>query len=141
MTAVLGQGKSVQQTHAHMHTAAEAGSINVERVQDLVMNYTWAPLEADDSVTIEGPESISLEDIEAEFARLDAQGPESSSSTNGDNLPVDTPIEKVYDLSILDAIKAGKATTLAAEETDLTAKVGTPAEVWDPTTLLRNLGM
>jgi len=110
-----------------MHTAAEAGSINVERVQDLVMNYTWAPLEADNSITIKGPESISLEDIEAEFARLDAQGPESSSSANGDNLPVDTPIEKVYDLSILDAIKAGKVTTLAAEETDLTSDVHGPA--------------
>jgi len=100
-----------------MHTAAEAGSINVECVQDLVMDYTWALLEADNSVTIKGLESILLEDIEAEFAWLDAQGPESSSFTNCDNLLVDTPIEKVYDLSILDATKAGKVTTLAAEET------------------------
>jgi len=50
---------SVRRTHAHTHTATETGSINVELFQDLVMNYTWAPLEEDDSV--EGPESISLE--------------------------------------------------------------------------------
>ena len=71
-----------------------------------------------------------LSRLSVEFARLDAQDPETA---NGDNLLVDTPIEKVYSLSILDsdAIKGGGD---CPDSKSWYASCG-----MDPTTLLCNL--
>ncbi|KAF9241820.1 ribonuclease H-like domain-containing protein [Melanogaster broomeanus] len=68
-------GKQTLRRHAHMHTRAAPG-INLEVVKDLGDNFTWTPpLSAlsEEDLALAGPESISLDDIDAEFAALEAQ--------------------------------------------------------------------
>ncbi|KAG2040859.1 hypothetical protein BDR03DRAFT_932489 [Suillus americanus] len=66
-------GKSTRRRHAHMHTREEV--VAVEIAQDLEASFVWAPplltelRNADDLLA--GPESISPDDIAAEFAALE----------------------------------------------------------------------
>ncbi|KAG1754162.1 hypothetical protein EDB19DRAFT_1902323 [Suillus lakei] len=66
--------KSTRHRHAHMHTREEVGIV-VETVQDLEVSLAWAPLlstepgDADDLLA--GPESISPDDVAAEFSSLE----------------------------------------------------------------------
>jgi len=141
--ATAASGKLIQRKHAHMHTEENAGTsaINAERVADLDVNYTagWTPLEKDAEVLVNGPESILVEEIDTEFARLEEESDSISETADGHQSSV--ILEQVYDLSVLDAIRAGKITTPAIEEHVLTAQTGAPGSVWDPTFLLLTLGM
>ncbi|KAF9237795.1 hypothetical protein BU15DRAFT_88612 [Melanogaster broomeanus] len=69
----LATGQQTRRQHAHMHTREEPG-INVEVVKDLRDNFTWVPpLSALSDDELAGPEAISLDEIEAEFAALEEQ--------------------------------------------------------------------
>jgi len=84
--AALESGKSTRRKHAHMHTRVDPG-IDLSRAEDLLKTFVWTPL--NDGVPVE-PEPITVEDIDAEFERLEGQG--EVSSRNGDNLTSNTPI-------------------------------------------------
>ncbi|KAG1733162.1 hypothetical protein EDB19DRAFT_2041319 [Suillus lakei] len=66
-------GKSTRRRHDHMHTREEVG-IAVETAQDVETSFAWAPplstepRDADDLLA--GPESISPDNVAAEFAAL-----------------------------------------------------------------------
>ncbi|KAF9230404.1 hypothetical protein BU15DRAFT_83675 [Melanogaster broomeanus] len=66
-------GKETRRRHAHMHTRKEPG-INMEVVEDLNENFTWLPpLSALSDDDLAGPETISVDDVDAEFAALERQ--------------------------------------------------------------------
>ncbi|KAF9231857.1 hypothetical protein BU15DRAFT_90811 [Melanogaster broomeanus] len=66
-------GKETRRWHAHMHTRKEPG-INMEVVEDLNENFTWLPpLSALSDDDLAGPETISVDDVDAEFAALEQQ--------------------------------------------------------------------
>ncbi|KAI5990358.1 hypothetical protein EDC04DRAFT_2911953 [Pisolithus marmoratus] len=65
-------GKQTHQKHAHMHARDEPG-INMDVASDLEKNFSWVPpLSAHSDDELAGPESISLDEIDAEFAALEA---------------------------------------------------------------------
>ncbi|KAG1853162.1 hypothetical protein DFJ58DRAFT_396696 [Suillus subalutaceus] len=70
---VAETGKPTHRRHAHMHTREEVG-IAVETAQDLEASFAWAPPLSteprDANDLLAGPESISPDDIAAEFAAL-----------------------------------------------------------------------
>ncbi|KAG1848097.1 hypothetical protein DFJ58DRAFT_796925 [Suillus subalutaceus] len=69
----LAKGRPIRRRHAHMHTSAQPG-INVDVAADLEANFAWAPPLASQTQNINddlaGPESISLDEIDAAFALL-----------------------------------------------------------------------
>ncbi|KAG2354167.1 hypothetical protein BDR07DRAFT_1614420 [Suillus spraguei] len=70
----VANGKPTHRRHAHMHTGAQPG-INVEIAADLEANFAWAPPLAPQTQNVDddlaGPESISLNEIDAAFALLE----------------------------------------------------------------------
>jgi hypothetical protein len=70
----MANGKSTRRHHAHMHTGAQSG-INVDGATDLEANFAWAPSLAPQTQNVDddlaGPESISLDEIDAAFALLE----------------------------------------------------------------------
>lgn len=138
--AILALGKSTRRKHAHMHTQALPG-IDVARAEDLIKTYMWTLLAntAENAVgSQEESASISPEDINAEFARLDAQG--ETDTQDGDRLPANVAIDQVYNLTSLDEILGGSAPLTVEEELDV-AKTGSSGDDWDPASLLRSLGV
>ncbi|RDB15798.1 hypothetical protein Hypma_003642 [Hypsizygus marmoreus] len=133
-------GKATRRKHAHMHTQDEPG-INVERVQELVDNFmlTSIPLVTGyEGAELDGPESITLEDIDAEFEKLSEQA---FSSEDGDRLPSDVGLDEVFDLSDLDNVRKGVVTLTAEEELDIAKEKDGSSREWDPAVLLRSVGM
>ncbi|KIJ10028.1 hypothetical protein PAXINDRAFT_86638 [Paxillus involutus ATCC 200175] len=69
----VAAGKQTHRHHAHMHTR-EVPGINLDVVKDLKDNFTWVPpLSALSDDDLAGPETISLDDVDTEFAALEAQ--------------------------------------------------------------------
>ncbi|KAG2351091.1 hypothetical protein BDR07DRAFT_1502641 [Suillus spraguei] len=70
----MANGKSTRRHHAHMHTCAQSG-INVDGATDLEANFAWAPSLTPQTQNVDddlaGPESISLDKIDAAFALLE----------------------------------------------------------------------
>jgi hypothetical protein len=67
-------GKPIHCHHAHMHTRTKSG-INVDLVNDLDISFTWTPLFSlqsdDDDNLLDGPESLTLDDINDAFDKLE----------------------------------------------------------------------
>ena len=59
--------------------------------------------------------------------------PQLASAVDGDGLPSTVPVDQVYDLSTLDAIRAGDVVPVTTQ-----SAVG---DTWDPASLLRYLGV
>ncbi|KAF9521622.1 ribonuclease H-like domain-containing protein [Crepidotus variabilis] len=126
---LLAMGKSIRQP-----------GIDLERAKELTENFTWVPdnEDADQEKPEEDEEDeeiISVEDVEAEFQRLNEQG--NAASEDGDRLPKEIGINEVYDMSLLDDIWKGKVATSVGEELELAKATGS-SEKWDPMSLLRN---
>ncbi|KIK76488.1 hypothetical protein PAXRUDRAFT_169799, partial [Paxillus rubicundulus Ve08.2h10] len=71
----IAAGKQTHRQHAYMHRRATPG-INLDVVKDLEDNFTWIPpLSAlsEEDFLLAGPENISLDNVDAEFAALEAQ--------------------------------------------------------------------
>lgn len=69
----LATGQQTRRQHAHMRIQDEPG-INLEVVKDLQDNFTWVPpLSALSDGDLAGPETVSLDEIDAEFATLEEQ--------------------------------------------------------------------
>ncbi|KAG2063002.1 hypothetical protein BDR04DRAFT_1039389, partial [Suillus decipiens] len=70
----VANGKPTRRRHAHMHTGVQPG-INVDIAADLGANFAWAPPLAPQTQNVDddlaGPESISLDEIDAAFALLE----------------------------------------------------------------------
>ncbi|KAF9238562.1 hypothetical protein BU15DRAFT_8359, partial [Melanogaster broomeanus] len=99
--------------HAHMHTRNEPG-INLEVAKGLEDNFTWVPpLLAVSDNDLAGPESISLDEIDAEFAALEEQRKnEQLESTDGKEV-----LEgKVYDFEELVQVDEGITPQAADDE-------------------------
>ena len=138
--AILALGNSTRQKHAPMHTRALSG-IDVAYAEDLIKTYMWTLLAntAENAVgSQEESASISTEDINTEFARLDAQG--ETDTQDGDCLLANVVIDQVYDLTSLDEILGGSAPLTVEEELDV-AKAGSSGDVWDTASLLCSLGV
>jgi len=70
----IADGKPTRRQHAHMHTT-ELPGINTEVAKQLETDFAFVPplatVSGDTSYNLEGPESMSLDDIDAEFTRLE----------------------------------------------------------------------
>lgn len=133
----IAAGIFTRRKHAHMHTPREGGGINVDRVDDLYKDVLWTPqlLTGYDDT---GPESLTSEDIDAEFDRLDEQ---LASAADGDGLPSTVPIDQVYDLTTLDSICAGDAVPISVDDEIQVTTQSAAEDTWDPATSLRSLGV
>lgn len=112
-------GKSTRRQHAHMHTHSTPG-IDNELVNELQDNFSWTgPLATEtpsDDGNIEGPESVSLDEIDAAFAALESEvqldiengntGPGGSSGVLAGG---------IYDFGELDKLDKGLAPLLEPE--------------------------
>ena len=65
-------GMSIRCRHAHMHTRNDLG-LNIDLSADLETNFTWTPpLAAQQTeISLDSPEAITDEDLEAAFAELE----------------------------------------------------------------------
>ncbi|KAG2065321.1 hypothetical protein BDR04DRAFT_1234608 [Suillus decipiens] len=100
----VANGKPTHRCHAHMHTGAQPG-INV----DIEANFAWAPPLAPQTQNVDddlaGPESISLDEIDAAFALLEHKK-ESMERVLTDGL--DEVLEgQVYDFAELEYVDQG----------------------------------
>ena len=77
-----------------------------------------------------------MDEIDAEFARLDDQATE-----DGDNFNVIVSLDQVYDLSELDGIRAGQVPITVEEELEIGREKDGSSKDWDEATLLRSLGI
>ncbi|KAF9471658.1 hypothetical protein BDN70DRAFT_998543 [Pholiota conissans] len=118
---------------AHMHTPREGGGIDVDRAENLFNDAIWTPC-----ADADGPEEVSLEDIDAEFSHLANQ---LVSEKDGDGLPFTIPVDQVYDLTTLDAIRAGNVIPISVDdELEVITQSGS-VDTWDPASLLLSLGV
>jgi hypothetical protein len=86
---------------------------------------------------LEGPESITMEELEAEFERLEkdvdiGKGEGSQSCAN-------VSLDQVFDISELENVRRGVVPLTEVEE--ITVHVDKVGEKWDPKSLLQSLGM
>ena len=137
--AAMKMGKSTRRKHAHIHTLSQPG-IDTERVNILTENFTIdlnpQPIDKEFEDIFYNPEAISMDEIDAEFARLDDQATE-----DGDNLNVIVSLDQVYDLSELDGIRAGQVPITVEEELEIGREKDGSSKDWDEATLLRSLGI
>ncbi|KAF8973343.1 ribonuclease H-like domain-containing protein [Flammula alnicola] len=136
----IAAGKSTRCKHAHMHTSTEGGGLNVDRADDLFTDILWTPqlLTGYEGADVEGPESLSLDDIDAAFDQLEQQ---INSPRDGDGLSSMVPIEQVYDLSTLDDIRAGKVGPINVDDELEVINHNGATDTWDSASLLRSLGV
>ncbi|KAI0056370.1 hypothetical protein BV25DRAFT_1978033, partial [Artomyces pyxidatus] len=137
------KGKSTRRKHGHMHTREEGG-INVETANDLLADFSWIgpPIStealAGEDEHMQGPETISLEELDAEFARLDTLA---AGDDEGDKLGSDVGIKDVYDTREIESIRNGFAPLSVEEDAGVNDNVTGPTHKWDPLTLLESVGM
>ena len=95
-------GKSTQHKHAHMHTQPELG-INTGQAEVLLKSFTLTEPTVIPQANDEfyDPENVTMEDIDAEFDKLDDQV---FAPADGDGLGSEVPLNEVYDLSELESI-------------------------------------
>ena len=68
--------------------------------------------------------------------------PQLASAVDGDGLPLTVPVDQVYDLSTLDAIRAGDVVPVSVRDDELRATTQSAVgDTWDPASLLRSLGV
>ncbi|KAG6806484.1 hypothetical protein H0H92_011163 [Tricholoma furcatifolium] len=122
-----------------MHTLDQPG-VNVERVENLIKNYIWTQQET--SILLDndlvGPETISLHEIDAEFAKLDANAP---AAEDGDHLPGMVQLSDVYDLTNFDSIRSGQVILTMEKQFDISRNEGGSNERWDPKSIMESLGL
>jgi len=142
----IAAGKPTRRKHAHMHTPLEGGGLDVSRAKALLKDKVWTPqvlpghetTQAGGSEVVGPVEAVSSEEIDAEFDKLNDQ---ISSPADGDRLPPTVPINQVYDLSMLDDIRAGKATTVIVDDELELGSQAQMADSWDPASVLHSLGV
>ena len=122
-----------------MHTHNKPG-INVDLAMDIKTNFTWkSSLTTKESdVSLEGPESITDEELEAAFAELE-QGP-----TDGNVLDpeIEDEIEagKVYDLKEFTRVKNGVVPSAFEEDVQVIVPASGDTN-WNINTLLLSKGV
>lgn len=133
----VANGKPTRRRHAHMHTGAQPG-INVEIAADLEANFAWAPPLAPQTENIDddlaGPESISLDEIDAAFALLEHEK-ESMERVLIDGL--DEVLEgQVYDFAELECVDQGLLPKSVDDEIIVVDHSAKDDERWDVDTLM-----
>ena len=139
----MKMGKTTRQKHAHMHTLSQPG-INTERVDILTDNFTInsnpQAVDKEFKDIFYNPEAISMDEIDAEFARLDDQV-SNGEDYDGDRLDAGVSLDQVYDLSELDGIWAGQVPITVEEELEIGREKDGSAKDWDEAALLQSLGV
>ncbi|KIK75105.1 hypothetical protein PAXRUDRAFT_173810 [Paxillus rubicundulus Ve08.2h10] len=134
----VATGQRTRRYHAHMHTRNEPG-INLEVSKNLQDNFTWVPpLSGVSNDDLAGPESISLNEIEAEFAALEEQRKEEQlESADGKEV-----LEgKVYDFEELGRVDEGITPRAVDDEIMVVEHDGDEDGGWDTTTLMSSSGL
>ncbi|KAF9469405.1 hypothetical protein BDZ94DRAFT_1244368 [Collybia nuda] len=88
--------------------------------------------------SLDGPESITDEEIAAEFDKLDEQ---LFATEDGDRLAPDVPLNQVFDLTDLDSIRNGSGVAITIEEEMSLNGDGGSMGNWAPESLLQSLGI
>ncbi|KAH7920574.1 hypothetical protein BV22DRAFT_1107611 [Leucogyrophana mollusca] len=104
----LAAGKPIRRRHAHMHTQKGPG-INTNLATDLEINFAWVPpltaeVEAVDD-NLEGPEAISLDEIDEAFAQLEREKIEMAAELGA--VAEDVLSGAVYDFAELTRVDQG----------------------------------
>ncbi|KAG1870764.1 hypothetical protein DFJ58DRAFT_722972 [Suillus subalutaceus] len=126
--------------HAHMHTREEVG-MAVETAQDLEASFAWAPplsTEPRDAYDLlAGPESISPDDIAAEFAALkELKRTEEVQNIN----EVEVLEGNAFDFDELDRVEQGIIPQTILDEVEVVYH-NDEDDGWDEATLISSLGM
>ena len=107
--------------------------------QTLLNDKNWTPKDETSQVGVsEGVEVVSLEEIDDKFDKLSEQV---TSPADSDRLPSSVPIDQVYDLLMLDEIRAGKAMAIVVDDELELGSWAQTLDSWDPALLLRLLGV
>ncbi|TBU61106.1 hypothetical protein BD310DRAFT_921492 [Dichomitus squalens] len=133
-----------------MHTRPESG-IDTELAEDLERNFTWVPpmtIEgAEGEVSLEGPESTSVEDLEKAFKEFEEQlaaergqdqveGAGSDSQQSGEVLK-----GEVYNFEELDKVDKGVIPMAVEEEVQIIGDGGDNGAGWTVAQLTGRAGI
>ncbi|EIN13163.1 hypothetical protein PUNSTDRAFT_59810 [Punctularia strigosozonata HHB-11173 SS5] len=135
-------GKQTRRRHTHMHTRDEPG-VNAARAQELLASFVWTgPLTATPDHLediLAGPEGITDDDIEREFALLESAVTVEAGSDGGDGLSPAVGLEEVYNLDELDAVRMGVAPPTHSEEHIMHTDPSEEQTTWTPESLLAEM--
>ena len=134
----VATGKATRRKHAHMHTPIEGGGINVGRADELLRDVLWTPQLFEQNTINSETSGLSTEEIDAEFEKLSLQ---SASPVDGDGHAASVSINEVYDLSILDDIRAGNVVANTVDDELELGSLNTASDSWEPASLLLSLGI
>ena len=130
-------GRIPRRRHAHMHTR-DGPSINVNLAEDLEGTFTWTPplavQDPDKPDELAGPESISMEELEAEFDRYERE--KQNEAEADENVP-DALTGEVYDFTEFEIVQKGAVQTSFDNNIDVVNEAGTSGEAWDIDALAR----
>ena len=123
-----------------MHTHNKPG-INVDLAMDIKTNLTWkSPLTTKESdVSLEGPESITDEELEAAFAELE-QGPTDGNVLDPEIEGDEIEAGKVYDLEEFARVENGVVPSAFEEDVQVIVPPSGDTN-WDINTLLLSKGV
>ncbi|KAF9778011.1 hypothetical protein BJ322DRAFT_1025371 [Thelephora terrestris] len=134
-------GQPTRRKHAHMHTR-KGGGVDSQKVADLTRNWTFqSPLtpgneSVDEDTEMMGLEDTTVEELEAEFDRLQASDkrseqhvvpPPQTSST--------VQLHEVYNLEEIATIRKGITPQSVREEPTIHDRAEQPGS-WDPANIL-----
>ncbi|KAF8573021.1 hypothetical protein K439DRAFT_1625352 [Ramaria rubella] len=138
-------GQPVRTCKLHVHTQMNGG-LNVELAEELDGQYVAAedmgrsPTDIDWTTTLDGPESILLDEIEARFDELEKNGIGSGT--------LDPEIEgseiiaaKIYDLEALRAVDKGEAPQAYEEDIHMHRSGDGMTSQWNPEALMSAAGI
>ena len=134
-------GKSIRRRHAHMHTRNEPG-LNIDLSADLETNFTWTPPLAarQTEISLDGPEAITDEELEAAFAELEQR--DSTDARRLDPVIEGDEIEagRVYDLDEFARVEKGVIPSTFEDDVEVVVPASGDTN-WDIDTILLSKGV
>lgn len=142
-------GYSMHRAHAHMHTRPEPG-IDAELAEKLERSFSFQPPLASipdsvDSANIEGPESISMAELEAAFDDAEqglAEDLAANSDLTGQPLPTPEVLNgAIYNFTELENVSRGTVGRATDNIMEVIRGEGNSSESWDEAALLAQAGI
>lgn len=144
------KGQTWRRTQAHTHTR-EGGGINTELAivieKELTIRPVLTSLSSGEDVSLDGPEMVSVEDVEAAFQELEGQGkggPDDMGAgvlSNSQTCTDESPIPELYDFDLVEKVLSGQTPNFVVDDHQTHHNLDGSGATWDKESLKAKVGL
>ncbi|KAL1739411.1 ribonuclease H-like domain-containing protein [Schizophyllum fasciatum] len=129
-------GKSAHRKHGHMHTRVDPGA-DKDLIEALDANWSYNGVFDGDSADEPETEGFAMDELEAEFAKLQLRSEEELEDVSAAGREVLRG--KMFNLRLLDAVDKGVVINPYDEEVEIVPRQEGEQRTWTPTSILSSL--